>query len=256
MSGKKKYSLALGGGGAKGFAHVGVLKALEELNIEISHIGGTSVGSFIGGMYALWKDVSKIEKIAMELDSDELKNLATNYIKINKETEKKDPLLFLIDKYIGDATFDDCILPFVAVTVDLNTGEKVFHTSGSLKHVVRASCSVPFIFGSYEYDGMNLVDGGFTDSVPTEAVRSIGGDKIIGVQLESYQPQKYGKKTFANIQSQTYQSFVYNVAKEDMYLADKKIEFHLERYSVSELFEKRKMIIDVGYQETMRVMKS
>lgn len=253
---KKKYSLALGGGGAKGFAHIGVLKALEELNIEITHIGGTSVGSLIGCMYCLWKDISRIERIAMELDGEELKNLATEYIKFNKKTEVKDPVLYIIDKYIGNSTFEDCILPFVVVTIDLNTGEKVFHTSGSLKHVIRASCSVPFLFGSHEYDSMNLVDGGFADSVPTEAVRSIGGEKIIGVQLESYLPKKYEKKTFSNIQSQAYQSFIYNVAKEDMYLADKKIEFNLERYTVSELIEKRKMIIDVGYQETMRVMKS
>ncbi len=251
---ENKYALALGSGGHKGFVHIGVLKALEDLNIEITHIAGSSVGSLIGGIYSLWKDARRIEEIALAIESKEIMDLLSTYVN-SGSIKKDDPLLFFIQNYVNDATFEECLIPFVTVSVDLNSGEKVFHKSGPLKHAIRGSCSVSYLFGAYEYQDKFLVDGGYADSVPTDAVKSIGGDKIIGVNLQSYIPEKPEKRSFLNIQSAAYKSTLYNIAKEDMQLADKKLEFNIEEFTIAEILEDRHRFIDMGYTETMKLFK-
>lgn len=252
--GNRKYALALGSGGQKGFVHIGVLKALEDLNIEITHIAGTSIGSLIGGVYSLLKDARKLEEFALSIDSKEILDLLSGYVK-NASIKKHDPLLFFIENYVHEANFEDCVIPFVTVSVDLNSGEKIFHKTGLIKHAIRASCSVPYLFGAYKYENKSLVDGGYADSVPVDAVKSIGGNKVIGVNLQSYVPKNPKKRSFLNIQSATYKSTLYNVAKEDMKLAEKKLTFDLEEYSINEILEDRRRFIDIGYKETIRLFK-
>ena len=251
---ENSYALALGSGGQKGFIHIGVLKALEELNIEITHIAGSSVGSLIGGIYSLWKDAKRIEEEALKIDSQEVMDLLSSYVN-NHSVKKNDPLLFFIENFVHDATFEDCLIPFVTVSVDLNSGDKVFHKSGPLKHAIRGSCSVSYLFGAYEYQNKFLVDGGYADSVPTDAVKSIGGEKIIGVNLQSYIPETPEKRSFLNIQSAAYKTTLYNIAKEDMKLADKKLEFNIEEFTIAEILEDRHRFIDMGYTETIELFK-
>ena len=251
----KKYALALGSGGQKGFVHIGVLKALEELNIEITHISGSSVGSVVTGLYALYKDAKKVEQIALGLNKEEINNIVSSYA--NKfSLNNNDPLLFFLDSLVHDATFDDCRIPFVSVAVDLNTGEKIFQRTGLLKNALRASCSVSYLFGAFEYENRFLIDGGYADSVPVDAVKSLGGDKVIGVCLESYPKETPEKRSFLNIQGATYKATLYNIAKEDMRKADIKIFFDLNSVSVNDVLEDRQRYIDLGYTETKRVFNN
>lgn len=248
----RKYALALGSGGHKGFIHIGVIKALEELGIEITHISGSSVGSIIGGLYALFKDINRVEEIALRLDKEEINNIVSSYVNKFSLNGNKDPLLFFIESLVNDATFADCAIPFVSVSVDLNTGNKIFHRTGALKQAIRASCSVSYLFGAYEYENKFLIDGGYADAVPVDAVRSIGGDKVIGVCLESYSQENPNRRSFLNVQSTTYKATLYNIAKEDMRKADKKLFIDLEPVSVNDVLDNKKKYIELGYLQTIK----
>lgn len=248
----EKYALALGSGGQKGYVHIGVIKALEELGIEITHISGSSVGSIVAGLYALHKDINKVEEIALGLNKEEINNIVSSYVNKFSLKGNKDPLLFFIESLVNNATFDDCEIPFVAVSVDLNTGDRIFHRTGTLKDALRASCSVSYLFGAYEYENKFLIDGGYADAVPVDAVRSIGGDKVIGVCLESYSQEKPDKRSYLNIQSTTYKAMLYNIAKDDMRKADKKIFFDLGLVSVNEVLDDKKKYIELGYLQTIK----
>lgn len=252
---QKQYAVALGSGGQKGLIHIGVLKALEQLNIEITHISGSSIGALIGAVYAIWKDAKKLEEFALKIDDDELKEIISSYAN-SRSTKKDDPVLFFIQKYVNDATFQDCLIPYVTVSVDLNSGEKIFHTEGPLKHAIRGSCSVPYLFGAYEYENKFLIDGGFVDSVPVDAAKSIGAEKVIGVNLQSYIPDAPQKRSYINIQASTYKTMLYNIAKEDMKLADEKLEFNIGDFSINEILEDKERFIDIGYQKTIRLFEN
>lgn len=249
----EKYALALGSGGHKGYVHIGVIKALEKLGIEITHISGSSVGSIVGALYALNKDIKKVEEIALGLDKDEINSIVSSYVNKFSLRGNNDPLLFFIQGLVNDASFSDCEIPFVSVSVDLNTGNKIFHKEGQLKHALRASCSVSYLFGAYEYENKFLIDGGYADAVPVDAVKSIGGDKVIGVCLESYSDQNPDKRSYLNVQSATYKATLYNIAKEDMRKADKKIFFDLGFVSVNDVLEDKKKYIDIGYTQTLKM---
>jgi len=178
-----KLGLALGGGGAKGFAHLGVLEVLIEAGIEFDVVAGTSIGALIGAVY-----------ISGNLDS--LKSFATN-IGISNipfllgPTWPKGGLFSgnyvekLVDQFVNQENIEDLKKPFAAVCVDLNKAEVVTFTTGNLKRAIRASTSIPGLFKPVIYEDKLLVDGGVLESVPDQAVRSLGAEFIVAVDLLS-----------------------------------------------------------------------
>ena len=207
---KLKVGLALGGGGARGLAHIGVLKVLERENIPIDLITGTSMGAIIGGVYALKKDISAIEKIAEKYSKISEFNINFSF----NEKERKDKPLFLKKmsdflkrgyilnlelrrKYINDGegvkkiikdlvcdkAFTDTKIPFAAVAADLIKGEKVIIRKGKLFDALLASASIPGMFPPVMLDKKILVDGGIVDVVPIEAAQSLGASFVIGVNV-------------------------------------------------------------------------
>ena len=207
---KLKVGLALGGGGARGLAHIGVLKVLEKENIPIDLITGTSMGAIIGGVYALKKDISAIEKIAEKYSKISEFNIDLSF----GEKEKKDKPFFLkkmsdflkrgyilnlelrrkyindgegvkkiIKDLVGDKTFTDTKIPFTAVTADLVKGEKVIIRKGKLFDALLASASIPGMFPPVILDKKILVDGGIVDVVPIETAQSLGANFVIGVNV-------------------------------------------------------------------------
>ncbi len=178
-----KLGLALGGGGAKGFAHLGILEVLTEAGIEFNIVAGTSIGAFIGAVYVS----DKLE---------ELKNYAVN-IGITDIPFLLGPTwpqggLFsgkvlgkLIDEYIHIENIEDLKKLFAAVCIDLNSGEVVTFTEGNLKRAVRASTSIPGLFKPVLFEGKLLVDGGVLESVPDQAARDLGADFIVAIDLLS-----------------------------------------------------------------------
>lgn len=249
---RKKYGLALGAGGAKGLIHIGVIKALEELNIKITHIGGTSIGSLVGGMYALWGDVSKIEDIFLNFDKKDLGKMLRSDISLTQGIFKGKAILEEIGKHFGDATFADCKIPFVAITVDLLTGEKIYHTEGLLKNAARASCSVPLVFKPYEMNGRFLIDGGVAECVPVKATKSIGAKKVIAVNIQGF-PTEKEKLNFKNLSMRIYKACMYHIAKRDTELADKKLFIDLSDRKTEELIENAKEYIQMGYDRTIEL---
>jgi len=207
---KLKVGLALGGGGARGLAHIGVLKVLERENIPIDLITGTSMGAIIGGVYALKKDISAIEKIAEKYSKISEFNIDFSF----SEKERKDKPFFLkkmsdflkrgymlnlelrkkyindgeglkkiIKDLVGDKAFTDTKIPFAAVAADLVKGEKVIIRKGKLFDALLASASIPGMFPPVILDKKILVDGGIVDVVPIEAAQSLGASFVIGVNV-------------------------------------------------------------------------
>jgi len=207
---KLKVGLALGGGGARGLAHIGVLKVLERENIPIDLITGTSMGAIIGGVYALKEDISAIEKIAEKYSKISEFNIDLSF----GEKEKKDKPFFLkkmsdflkrgyilnlelrrkyindgegvkkiIKDLVDDRAFTDTKIPFAAVAADLVKGEKVIIRKGKLFDALLASASIPGMFPPVILDKKTLVDGGIVDVVPIEAAQSLEANFVIGVNV-------------------------------------------------------------------------
>ncbi|MBW6458296.1 MAG: patatin-like phospholipase family protein [FCB group bacterium] len=165
----KLYSvgLALGGGGALGLAHVGVLKALEEFDVRPKIISGNSAGALVGGLYASGKSVDELIDLSQEMGDDMFDHfkmsLRGGLVNAKRIHEK------LLD-ILGDVHIEDAPIPFIAVSVDLISGKTFYIHRGRLADAIRASISVPGVFRPYHTNGLQLVDGGVRDSVPLRAL--------------------------------------------------------------------------------------
>lgn len=176
---KFKLGLALGGGGALGIAHIGALKAFEELGINFDYIAGTSVGSLVGALYCYGFTVDKLEEIARDL---KIKDLRTSYF-IFKPSSTVGIQNFLIKHFGGDIEFKDLKKKLVVVSTDLKTGKEVHLDSGKVSLAVAGSCAVPGVFAPVEYNDMNLVDGGLKNNLPSDVVRNMGANIVFAVEL-------------------------------------------------------------------------
>ena len=179
MAGNKRLGLALGGGAARGFAHLGVLKALEEIGVVAEYVAGTSAGALVGALYAAGFSYRDILETAEELNWGQLAKPAMPTMGLlNPE-----PLEELVEQLVDGANIEDLPVPFCAVVTDLVAATEVRLTRGKVSKAVRASCSIPGVFVPLEHDGMVLVDGGITNNLPSEAVRELGADWVVAVDL-------------------------------------------------------------------------
>lgn len=181
-----KIGLALGSGGAKGLAHIGIIKVLEENNIPIDFIAGSSVGAIIGGCYAALRDINEIEKIALKTNSRQMFSFIDPALRrgglVRGEKIKK-----FFEQFVNGIEIKDCRIPFLAVATDLNNGESVVIRKGKLSHAIHASIACPPVFRPVEIESRSLGDGGFSMPVPVDIVREMGADIVIAVNLDSYQ---------------------------------------------------------------------
>lgn len=176
----KKVGLALSGGGARGFAHVGVLKALVENDIPIDLIAGTSAGSFVGGAYAAGMSVDEIVEVGKKVSWFGVAGFSYSPKGFLSNAAMKG----FIESNFPVSKFEDLRIPFTAVACDLERGEEVYlKDEGDLAHAIRASCAIPGVFVPVTDDGRQLVDGGVVSPIPTRAVKKMGADVIIAVDL-------------------------------------------------------------------------
>lgn len=212
---RPSVGLVLSGGGARGGAHIGVLKALEEHGVTIDYIAGTSMGAIIGGMYASGYSASEIERILSDMDWEtamldrpdrvdrtmRIKELEAQFLipyrfgfnngKIQLplgaiEGQHLDQVFHkILMPVVGIREFDNLPIPFRAVATDLVTGEEVVLSRGSLPDALRASMSVPGVFAPVEIDDRLLVDGGMANNLPVSVVREMGADIVIAVDISS-----------------------------------------------------------------------
>ena len=178
----KKVGLALGSGGWRGLAHVGVIKELKKNGVTIDFIAGSSVGALVGGLYAYYGNVADIEKIVENIRYRDLFK-ALGDIRSNLGLLKGNRLVTFFNSFVHDAKIEDLKVPFTAVTTNILTGESVYLDKGSLATAIRASISIPLVIAPAEIEGNKLVDGAATVPVPTEIVRKMGADIVIGVSL-------------------------------------------------------------------------
>ena len=181
--GRKKIGLALSGGGSRGFAHVGVLKVLAEHEIPIDYIAGTSIGSLVGGAFAAGMAVSEIEAMARRVGWRHMTRPSFS----PRALLSNAPMARFIRKHFPVTRFEDLKIPFTAVAYDLIGGKEVrLKEKGDLISAIRASCAVPAVFMPIKNgDGALLVDGGLAALVPVDAVREMGADVVIAVDLLS-----------------------------------------------------------------------
>lgn len=183
-----KVGVALGGGGARGLAHIGVLKAFEEGDIPIGAISGTSVGALIGSLYAAGITTSKLEKMAQDIGWSSL----TNYSKYSLfrmvitdgRLSTKNMEVYLREQ-MGDLRFDQLKIPFACIATDLETGERVVFREGEVALAARASATLPGMFEPVEYRHRYLVDGGLVSNLPTDLLELMNADVIVAVDVTS-----------------------------------------------------------------------
>ena len=180
---KPKIGLALGSGGAKGLAHIGVIKVLAENNIPIDFIAGTSIGALVGAHFAAYQSVELLEKAAFDVTWRNGVLLFDPTLKSG--FIKGDKVESFIKKILNGFEFKDLKIPLAVMATDMESGESVTINSGDLTKAVRASVSVPPIFKPVKYKNKILADGGLSNPVPVNLVRKMGADIVIAVNLDN-----------------------------------------------------------------------
>lgn len=179
-----KLILALGSGASRGWAHIGVIEALEEAGLQPDGIAGTSVGSYIGAVYA-GGGLSSLKEFLFKMDGKRV----FSYFDISPSRsgllDGNKKLRELFESHTKARTFDDLNIPVKMVAADLYSGRKVIIDSGDLLHAMRASMSLPGLFEPVKRNGRWLVDGGLVDPVPISVARAMGGDVVVAVDLNA-----------------------------------------------------------------------
>lgn len=181
-AGAIRVGLALGSGGARGAAHVGVLKVLEREGIRVVAIAGSSIGAMVGGAYAAGIPVERIEE---EWKKTSLPQVVRTFLPTFPRTGLSSgaELQRYLRSVFGDLRVEELPIPFAAVATDLDTGEAVVIREGPLVEAVRASTSIPGIFRPVRWRGRILVDGGLVEPVPVRVCRELGAEIVIGVDV-------------------------------------------------------------------------
>ncbi len=171
--------LALGGGFARGFAHLGVLQVLEQNQIPISYIAGTSVGSILGAAYASGAPLARIMATCRTLRFRDIARWRVSRLGLASNHRLGD----LIERVFDSRQFEDLRIPMAVVATDLNSGEPVVFTQGNLVDAIRASCAFPGLFEPVQIGTRHLADGGLVAPVPTRAARDLGAEFVLGVSV-------------------------------------------------------------------------
>jgi len=189
----RKVGLALGSGSSRGWAHIGVLEALEEYHVPIHYLAGSSIGAYVGAIYA-GGGLESLKQFALSMDWRKvLSYVDVVFPKSGFLDGKKVAELYRM--HASAETFSDLDIPLTIVATDLDTGEQVLLDSGSLVEAIRASISVPGVLTPYHYNDRWLVDGGLVEPTPVQVVRNMGAEVVIAVDLNTGLVSRYRKQT-------------------------------------------------------------
>jgi NTE family protein len=245
----KKIGLALGGGAVLGAAHIGVVKAIEEMDIPVEYISGTSIGALVAALFAFGMTGKEIEEIALDLRWIDMSGLAlSNYGLLSNRKIKN-----FIRVHIGDVRFEESKIPLAIITTDLAKGEKVTFNRGRVAEAIMASCSIPGIFIPVEIEDRILVDGGIMENVPVPSLKEIGAKVTIGVDLNA-KHSLTSPDNIIQVLINTIHITLRNATKDQADMADLLISPDLSEFNyyqtdqVAELIKK-------GYEESIKVLK-
>ncbi len=180
--------LALGGGGARGLAHIGVLKVFEEEGIPVHHLSGASVGALIGALYAAGVTTTQLETMAHDVGWDSLTNysrVAMLRLLVSQTLLSSERMEAYLKQRIGERRFDELRIPFSCAATDLQTGERVVFREGSVALAARASATIPGLFEPVVFRHRFLVDGGLVGNVPVDLVKALGAQIVVAIDISS-----------------------------------------------------------------------
>jgi len=244
----KKIGLALGGGAALGAAHIGVLKAFDELNIQISFISGNSIGAFVATLFAFGKTWQEQEEISIGIKWLDVSKISISKYGLltNKKIGQK------IVEAIGDAEFISSNIPLAIVASNLNSGKKIILKEGKVADAVMASTAIPGVFKPVDIDGKLLVDGGLVENVPVSPLKKMGAELTIGVNLNARRSFKKPENWFG-VLINSYYTLIDSLAKVHTRNANLLIEPDLSSFSLIDT-KNAKELIEKGYEEAKKVL--
>lgn len=244
-----KLGLALSGGGAKGFAHIGVFKMLEECALCPDLIAGTSVGSLMGALFADGYTASEIKELFTGREFSEFAQLQLP--KSGLFDSKR--FRYFLKRHLRAKNIEDLKIPMIIMATDLDNGESHEFRTGSVVDAVTASCSIPIIFSPVVINGIHYVDGGLFHNFPVSIIRE-ECDKVIGVNVSPLVPQKY-KQTIFHIAERSYHYMFRANTLEDREMCDVLIE--AEEFGLYKTFdlENVELISSIGYAAAVRAFE-
>jgi len=221
-----KIGLALGSGGVRGMAHIGVIKVLEKADIPIDYIAGSSMGAIVGGVYAFRRDIKSVENAALSVGWKEAISLID--LSIKQGLVKGAKLERFLRHQVGFVEMEQLQIPLNIVATDLATGQMVCLDKGDLVEAIRASISVPLVFKPVDYHGRTLADGGLSMPVPVEIVRKMGADVVIAVNIEGdlFDHRSNSRWGFATVARASIDALRFHLAKQEADTADIVITVH------------------------------
>jgi NTE family protein len=270
---RPKVGLALSGGGARGLAHIGVLKVLEELGVPVDMIAGTSMGSIVGGFYAAGYTPEQIRAMVSEVDWAEAFSSRPER-KLLRLDQKDESQRYLFEVGLGQGAINlpagllsgyklttlltrHCLpvahledfsrlpIPFRAVATDITNGETVILGKGNLAQSMRASMSIPSVFPPFEIEGRLLVDGGITQNLPVQTVRDMGADVVIAVNVSTPLRPRAKINDFIDVMDQTISLAMIRNTEQQAALADFLITPELDKFSNTD-FDKGEVLLRIG----------
>lgn len=243
---KLKLGLALGGGGARGVAHIGVIRAFEELGIEFDYVAGTSAGAVVGSLYAAGLTSLQMKDLALSLRTKDIRT-SKLFFKPSKASTISTILKKAFEK---DKTFEELEKPFCAVAVDIKTGEEQDLTCGSVATCVSGSCAVPGVFAPVTYENMHLVDGGLKNNVPADVVRKMGAEVVVAVDVNHARGKGTASTKLFSVLGSTIGVLMRDVVKTKLKFADVVLEPELTKFPSTKLQNVEEMI-EIGYNIVM-----
>lgn len=258
MAKKKKIGIALGGGGARGLAHIGVLRALFEAGIKPDIIAGTSMGSIVGGWIACGHSLEELEELFIKLGEK-------GTLSSRKIISRGDGVLFndpvlqsKLEKKLSHRQIEKCEIKFAAIATDVASGAETVLDSGSLALAIRASSSLPLAFKPVKVGERLLIDGAFSNPVPADVVRKMGADIVIAVDVSSQWVNFFEQEVkLTNIRSvieKSLQAAEYQLAKEHTKDANLILHPLVTQFSWLDFAEAGE-IVSAGYKEARSNIK-
>jgi NTE family protein len=243
-----KIGLALGGGAARGFAHIGVLQVLEEQGIKPDVIVGTSAGSVVATLYASGKTPTEIANIAMNLDESSL----SDWVFPGRSIMKGEAIAKLVRTHTGGKAIEAMRLPLGIVAADLQSGQAFLFRKGDAAQAVRASSSVPGVFEPVKINGREYIDGGAVSPVPVRFARQMGADIVIAVDISAI-PEGQPTKGMVDILLQTFNIMGHSISQFEMNEADVVMRPKLEGIGSAD-FANRRLSLLAGREAALTVL--
>lgn len=249
---KIKIGLALGGGAARGFAHIGVIKALEAQGIYPDIVVGTSAGSLVGAMYAAGNNGFALHKLALDMDEAAISDWSVPFFAKASGVLKGEALQNYVNRTVNNLPLEKMKIPFGAVATDLHSGLPVLFQRGNTGMAVRASSAVPGIFQPVTIGDHTYVDGGLTAPVPVGFARQMGADFVIAVNI-SAQPDAQAANSSLEVLLQTFAIMGHSINRYELKSADIVIQPSLGAMKGND-FNSRNLAVLAGEQATSGMM--